>query len=318
MKESKSKVLEFFLSGRRIRKVDSKASKTTLYYYNDNWQVFGEFDGDDDFKRWYIYGNYIDEVLFSPGVGGNYYYVHDHLYSPVALVDVSGTVIERYEYNAYGEASVMSPSYEPRATSSYDNPYYFTGRRLDELDSGDLPLMYYRNRSYDTFTGRFLQHDPLGTNPSGFYLNPFMPYLQYVDGTNLYQYVMNNPIVSFDPYGLANGCGQEGGRDYPDYPWWIGGGNFEPACNNHDDCYGNCYRTKEDCDKRFRKDLRKACRKLYWWNPNLMMHCYGIAEIYVKAVQIWGDDAYNKGQEHCPPGCKNGGIEPPPGLVPGY
>jgi hypothetical protein len=39
------------------------ADDTTYYYYNDNWQVFAEFDGDDDFQRWYVYGNYIDEVL---------------------------------------------------------------------------------------------------------------------------------------------------------------------------------------------------------------------------------------------------------------
>jgi RHS repeat-associated protein len=274
-----------------------------------------------------VFGNYIDELLYRRGTVpvSRRFYVHDHLYSPVASITTAGNISERYEYDAYGKCTIWDSGWtterpEPADTPVFPhpNPYLFTGRRIDYLDGGDLPLMHYRNRSYDTYTGRFLQHDPLGTNPSSFFLNPFVPFFQYVDGMNLYQYVINNPIVSFDPYGLANGCGPEGGPDVPDDPWWIGGGNFEPACNNHDDCYGNCSRTKEDCDKRFRKDLRKACRKRYWWNPNLMMHCYGIAEIYVKAVQWWGDDAYNKAQEHCPTGCKNGGIEPPPGLVPGY
>jgi len=30
--------------GRRIRKVDSNAGETTLYYYNDNWQVLCEYE----------------------------------------------------------------------------------------------------------------------------------------------------------------------------------------------------------------------------------------------------------------------------------
>lgn len=47
--------------GRRIRKIDSKASETTYYYYNDNWQVFAEFDADDSsLERSYI-GVYPDE-----------------------------------------------------------------------------------------------------------------------------------------------------------------------------------------------------------------------------------------------------------------
>ena len=34
--------------GRRIKKVDSKASETTYYYYNDQWQVLAEDDSSDN------------------------------------------------------------------------------------------------------------------------------------------------------------------------------------------------------------------------------------------------------------------------------
>ncbi len=50
------------------------------------------------------------------GGGGTYYYVHDHLYSPVALVDgVNGDVAERYEYDAYGKVTIRNPQYAIRA-----------------------------------------------------------------------------------------------------------------------------------------------------------------------------------------------------------
>ena len=53
-------------------------------------------------QRWYIYGNYIDEVLrMSDSSSNDYYYLHDHLYSPAVLVEDNGTVVERYEYETY-------------------------------------------------------------------------------------------------------------------------------------------------------------------------------------------------------------------------
>jgi len=54
--------------------------------------------------RSFAYGNYVDEVLImsvngSPVYSYFKYYVHDHLYSPVALTNSAGSVEERYEYD---------------------------------------------------------------------------------------------------------------------------------------------------------------------------------------------------------------------------
>ena len=71
--------------------------------YDYAWQVLCEYDGSDSIERIHVYGNYIDEVLFSLGfVEGAYYYAHDHLYSPVALLSSTGTVLKRCEYDSYG------------------------------------------------------------------------------------------------------------------------------------------------------------------------------------------------------------------------
>ena len=66
------------------------------------------------------------------------------------------------------------------------NPYCFTGRRLDFIDTGNRQLYHYRARTYDPLHGRFNQRDPAG----------------YVDGMNLYEYVGSTPLGTTDPLGL--------------------------------------------------------------------------------------------------------------------
>ncbi len=203
--------------GRRIRVFNAVAGKETLYYYSDNWQVLlSVTDESQNGSEWklFVYGNYIDEVLRRERyflINGQkaaagplvMYYLHDHLYSPAALVDSVGTVFERYEYDAYGKVTVWNGDYSTSYNASqYGNPYTFTGRELDVLDNGSLKLMHYRHRAYDTYTGRFMQCDPLGINPSGGLRNPFNAQKQYSDGMNNYEYVISNPEAYIDPYGF--------------------------------------------------------------------------------------------------------------------
>jgi RHS repeat-associated protein len=146
-------------------------------------------------SRNYIYGNTIDEVLGFEWVvdgtpGMRYYYLHDHLYSPAAMLTEWG-VAERYEYDAYGRRSVMTAGFAPCANSHYLSDLGLTGREIDELDldaaaTPRLQHMHYRHRDYSPDLGRFLQQDPL----------------MYVDGTNLYEYCGSNSIIRVDPMGL--------------------------------------------------------------------------------------------------------------------
>ena len=107
------------------------------------------YDDSNSVKSFFIYGNgtespqwRIDEVLLMKDEGNDYYYAHDHLYSPAALIDSSGTILERYEYDAYGDCSILEPNFapDPDGKSDYGNPYLFTGRRLDILDNGGLKM----------------------------------------------------------------------------------------------------------------------------------------------------------------------------------
>jgi RHS repeat-associated protein len=188
--------------GRRIEKVDAFASATTHYFY-DGDRALVETDGSDTAQRYFVYGNYIDEVLLMRDIGGSadYYYGNDHLYSPCVLFNGSGTVVERYEYDAYGKPAIMAADYTTRTSSSYGNPYMFTGRNMDYLNSNNLTLQYNRNRYYSSSLGRWHSRDPLGVVPNAQKPNIFTVLGQYKDGMSLYEYVRSNSVNLRDPLG---------------------------------------------------------------------------------------------------------------------
>jgi len=111
--------------------------------------------------------------------------------------------VERYEYDVYGACRIPHDQYRPRSSTQYANPYLFTGRRLDILDTnGSLKIQYNRNRYYDPQTGRWLTHDPLGITPNPPKPNTFDIVTQYKETTNLYEYGSNDPVMHIDPMAL--------------------------------------------------------------------------------------------------------------------
>ncbi|MCX5727194.1 MAG: hypothetical protein NT030_08575 [Candidatus Saganbacteria bacterium] len=129
----------------------------------------------------------------------NFYYLHDHLYSPAAMVNSSGSVVERYEYDAYGKRTVLTNSFQQRTYSLYGNDFGLTGREVDDLDFDEndaprLQRMHYRHRDYSPEMGRFVQQD----------------LRLYRDGLNLYNYARNNALKYTDAYGLSSsGCNDD-------------------------------------------------------------------------------------------------------------
>ena len=234
MKDSGSTTVATFAYDALGRRVESTGNTYGTYkFYYDGWRVLREervASPTLTFNNEYVYGNYLDEVcmmnlrLNDAVQAYSYYFVHDHLYSTVAWLYSTSGIIHRYEYNAYGQRKIMNADYTDAAYSF--NHISFTGQRQDDLDGGNLSLMYYKNRYYDTQTGRFLTRDPLvnsdnfvlrlielyeklGHVNQGVSLSPspdFQRYTpgKYIDGMNLYQYVLGQATGKIDPLGLAS------------------------------------------------------------------------------------------------------------------
>ena len=217
-------VYSYDARGRRIEKVvtNSGGQDGTTDFSYDGWQDIEERDGSGALAQQYVYGAYLDEPLvMDRNLGGGatatgpgdqrLFYNQNAMYSVYALTDVSGKILEAYQYDAYGKATVFTgpgpdgtwfTGDEPTASSSaVANPFTFTGQRLD-AESG---LMDYKNRYLDVDQGRFLQRDP-SSQP---------------DQTNAYEYVQGQPTGLVDPLGLKPCLPKFEGGD-PDFDTgWI-------------------------------------------------------------------------------------------------
>jgi RHS repeat-associated protein len=121
-------------------------------------------------KRYFSHG------FQSVTAGGatNYYYTKDHLGSIREVVDGSGSVKSRYDYDPYGRRTLVS------GTDLAD--FGFTGFLYHKSTGLNLTLF----RAYDSDLGRWLSRDPIAER----------------GGLNLYGYVGNNPINNTDLIGL--------------------------------------------------------------------------------------------------------------------
>ena len=107
-----------------------------------------------------------------------------YLNSTLALSQASssGSIVESYVYDAYGNVTIRNGSGTVIPASAYGNRYLFQGREYDYTTQ----LYHFRARWYDPETGRWLSNDPIGIS----------------GGLNLYAFCSNAPVNFVDPMGL--------------------------------------------------------------------------------------------------------------------
>jgi RHS repeat-associated protein len=109
------------------------------------------------------------------------HYLHsDHLNTPRALTDSTGSVVWRAAYDAFGAATVDADP-DGDGTEATLN-LRFPGQYFDQ----ETGLHYNYFRTYDPSTGRYLESDPIGL----------------AGGVNTFAYASGNPILVYDPLGL--------------------------------------------------------------------------------------------------------------------
>ena len=101
------------------------------------------------------------------------------------------------------------------------------------------------------------------------------------------------PRPGFKPKG-GGGCGPEGG---PQVPNGYKKASFLRACRLHDRCYDTCRSKRSECDEKFTKRMKNACKNTYPvpGTPN-RVRCMRRAELYSDAVTALGSFAYNEAQ----------------------
>jgi len=157
-----------------------------------NWLVYNgphivaDLDSNGDMVRSYQHGSGVDNLLsmtvYTGTVVQTYYALTDHLGTIHAWADEGGTIVEQYQYTAWGEVSVFDGSGAPLAQSAIGNRYTFQGREV----SWKTGLMHFRARSYDPHLGRWLSKDPIGIS----------------GGLDQYVAFDNCPAKFIDPLGL--------------------------------------------------------------------------------------------------------------------
>jgi RHS repeat-associated protein len=180
--------------GRRASRTEN--SNYVFYVYNGN-QVVADLDESGNLLRSYTWGPGIDNLLamtvYTNGgaqASATYYAIKDHLNSIIAFVDTNGSVVEFYEYDAWGRTRIFDANGDELTESAISNRYCFQGREIDWTTG----FYYFRARWYDPATGRWLSKDPIGIS----------------GGLNLYAFCGNNPVNFTDPLGLCENNGPLG------------------------------------------------------------------------------------------------------------
>jgi RHS repeat-associated protein len=171
---------------RRIRRTDVAAGTTTLYLY-DGFNCIAEYTGTALTTR--TWGLDLSGTLQGAGgVGGllaekqganTYYPTYDGNGNVSEYLEADGDVAAHYEYDPFGD-NVKESYASGFVASSFS--YKFSTKPLDPTTG----LYYYTYRWYDPLTGRWPSRDPIEED----------------GGANMYGFVSNNGVNSWDVLGL--------------------------------------------------------------------------------------------------------------------
>ena len=151
----------------------------TNYYYDSNKNLIALVKGNDTLLFYYDSDGSATSFSYN---GPMYFYVKNLQGDVIRIIDLAGTEVASYVYDAWG--NIKDTKGEP--TIREINPIRYRGYVYDTETS----LYYLQSRYYDPFTGRFLNADIYCDTGTSTPLS-----------TNMFAYCENNPISNADEGG---------------------------------------------------------------------------------------------------------------------
>jgi len=146
------------------------------YLWKDLTTLLAIYDKDDNLKQRFEYAD--QRMPISMTQNGQKYYLHyDQVGSLRAVSDTSHSIIKEITYDTYGNMLTDS-------NPSFTVPFGFAGGLYD----ADTKLTRFGYRDYDAYTGKWTAKDPIGFSGGD---------------SNLYGYVLGDPVGLIDPLGLS-------------------------------------------------------------------------------------------------------------------
>ena len=172
-------LIEYIVDGRN-RRVGKKVNGTLekAWLYKDSLNPVAELDGAGAVVSRFVYASRSNIPDFIIKGGNTYRVISNHLGSPRLVVDTAtGAVVQTMDFDEFGNVTAdTNPEFQP---------FGFAGGLYDP----DTKLVRFGARDFDAEAGRWTNKDPI----------------RFVGGdTNLYGYVLNDPINFVDPLGLIN------------------------------------------------------------------------------------------------------------------
>jgi len=145
------------------------------YLWADLTTLLAIYDKDDNLKQRFAYANGRMPVAMTNN-GQKYYLHYDQVGSLRAVSDAQQHIVKEIVYDTYG--NILSDS-----NPTLSVPFGFAGGLYD----ADTKLTRFGYRDYDAYTGKWTAKDPIGFGGGD---------------SNLYGYVLGDPVGGFDPSGL--------------------------------------------------------------------------------------------------------------------